>query len=348
MNRQFPALRGVAIILVVLNHTIAMGTNYPLQNGVPPVGQAAQIILDALSGIGLLAVPIFLFLSGCFFAYAARGDDIRANYKIVRVNLKPVLIPYLIWSILFYIELWLLHDGGFSLTGWVKNLIVGYPFNFIPLLVFYYLIAPLLIWLNKRIGWFLVLLIGLYQLFLINVIHPGTLGFQLPGWAGWLTPPVLARTMADWAIFFPLGLVYVLNAKSVMPLLQRLKWIFVVLTVVLYAVALLNQQAIIDFPIARFLFPVTFIFITPTIKRDSIPWVRQFEMFGKRAYGLYLMNLLVLDLILLTIQTVLPGLFSYQLILMPFLFVLALAIPMAIMRAVERLPKPGMFRLIFG
>jgi peptidoglycan/LPS O-acetylase OafA/YrhL len=348
MHRQFPALRGLAIVLVVLNHTIHMGTTYYQDMCLPPLNSWVQFSLDALMRLGIFAVPIFLFLSGCFFAYASGNKDIRSSYKIVWKNLPSVLFPYLVWSIIFYVEVYFLHDQPFTLIGWIKNLIVGYPFNFVPLLLFYYLISPLLIRVGRRLGWMLVVLIGLYQLFLIGITRPGVIGFQLPEWLDVLAPPVLANPLADWAIFFPMGLIYVMTSKTTLPVLQRWKWVFAVGTFVLYVLALLNSLSIISAPLARFIAPVTFMLVTPTINRKAIPWVRQLELAGKYAYGLYLMNLLVLDVTLFVIQQIAPALLNYLVLLLPALFGLTLALPIAIMRAVERFPRPFVYRYIFG
>ncbi|MCZ7551896.1 MAG: hypothetical protein M5U05_04810 [Anaerolineales bacterium] len=54
MNRVFPALRGIAILLVVLNHTIHMGTVYPKSLGLAATLAAApweRWILYSLSGL---------------------------------------------------------------------------------------------------------------------------------------------------------------------------------------------------------------------------------------------------------------------------------------------------------
>jgi hypothetical protein len=88
--------------------------------------------------------------------------------------------------------------------------------------------------------------------------------------------------------------------------------------------------------------------VTPTINRKAIPWVRQLELAGKYAYGLYLMNLLVLDVTLFVIQQIAPALLNYLVLLLPALFGLTLALPIAIMRAVERFPRPFVYRYIFG
>ena len=65
----------------------------------------------------------------------------------------------------------------------------------LALLVLYYLLAPLLVRLGRRWGWLVLAAIGLAQVFLINVLHPGALGFTLPSQAQALVPPVLGRTL---------------------------------------------------------------------------------------------------------------------------------------------------------
>ena len=335
MHRQFLAFRGIAIILVVLNHTIHMGNEYYHAAGFPALPAWASFGLTALSALGVFAVPIFLFLSGCFFAYATSNKDLKSSYKIVLKNLPNVVTPYLIWSIIFYIEIHFLHEQRFSLSGWAKNLIVGYPFNFVPLLIFFYILAPLLVKIGKRFGWLLIILIGLYQLFLIGVVRPEVLGLDFPAWLNILAPPVLYNPLADWAIYFPLGLVYVLNMKATLPLLQRGKWALLLSTIGFYILGVLNSASILHLPIARYIAPIPFMLITPIVSHRSIPNVRFLELFGRRAYGLYLMNLLVLDLTLFSIQKLVTPFLANLLILLPILFVITLMIPYGIMKGVE-------------
>ena len=287
-------------------------------------------------------------MSGAFFSYAASQDNLKTNYKIVWINVKHVAIPYLAWSLIFYLEIYLLHGKQYTLLEYVKYLIVGYPFNFVPLLIFYYVLSPLLIRAIRYLGWVVIGLIGVYQLILINIVFPGTLGFTMPNWMGILSPPVLSTTLAEWAIFFPLGLIYVRRLTSLTGFIQKTKWIWLGLTLVLYVIALLDVLEVIHQPLARFFAPVTFILLTSIFSRNAIPFVRQLEILGKKAYGLYLMNLILLDLILFTIDSLIPGALSYYLLLMPLMFVLALAIPLWIIDSFERLRRPALQRYIFG
>ena len=326
-----------------------MGTSYGIESGNPGYEGVMKVVMTLLSGLGIFAVPIFLFLSGCFFAYAANKDDLKRNYKIVRANLLHVLMPFFIWSIIFYLEIYLLHDQSFTIWGYIKNLLVGFPYHFVPLLAFFYLISPILIRLSKFIGgWTIVVLIGALQLFLLNIEFAGILGFEFPIWVNRLVPPVLSSSLAEWGIFFPLGLFYVKSSSTVLPVLQKARWFLVVLTAGLYLVATLDVLSVINVPLARFLCPMTFMLITPTVQRNSIPFVRSLEQIGKKAYGLYLMNLLVLDSILFAIQTFIPGLLGYYLLLLPVLFILTLEIPMLIMRAADKNMKPVFNRYVFG
>ena len=348
MNRQFPALRGLAIILVVLNHTTTLGTLYPHLWGYPPPAKWLNFIILTLNQLGVFAVPIFLFLSGCFFAYAVQNKKMKQSYKTVEAGLKNIIWPYLFWSIIFYIEILFLHDQKYTILEYVKNLIVGYPLNFVPLLVVYYLVSPLLVRICKRYALIVIGAIGLYQLFLIILLNPGVLGLTFPGWASFLRIPILSVTLSDWAIYFPLGIIYSIHMKSVTPYLRKFQLILIGLTGVFFGLTVLNFALIITFPFAKWIAPISFIALIPLIKRESIPIVRQLEKVGKRAYGLYLINLTVIDLTLYGIRALAPKLLGVPLILLPLIFIIALWAPLILMSVIERLPNHGVYRYVFG
>lgn len=348
MNRQFPALSGLAMLLIVLNHTIEMGTSAPVQAGYPAVEGPLRMLLSLLQGLGVFAVPTFLFISGTFVAYAARGEPPTLTGKFLKNSLSHILWPYLLWSLVFYLVVFWQFDEHYGPLGTVKNLLTGYPFHFVPLLVLYYVLAPLLVRVGRRWGWLVIAGIGLVQLFLINVLHPGALGFTLPSQAQALVPPVIGRTLADWAIYFPLGLVFGLNAKRWLPALQRLKWAAATGAVVFFVLGFLHFSKVITVPLASYLAPLSFVLFAPSIKRDWIPGARRLETVGKRSYGLYLTHLLVLDLTLWSIQVLAPGLFRFQLLLLPLLFAVALFVPLLAMDGLARSPRRTVYRYVFG
>jgi fucose 4-O-acetylase-like acetyltransferase len=348
MYRQFGALSGLAMVLIILNHAIEVGLNAPASFGYSSVTGWPRVLLTLLQALGVFAVPTFLLISGSFVAYAAQGRSTRLSPRFVWSSLQHIVWPYLIWSIIFYVAVFLLRDERYSAPGYMKNLLVGYPFHFIPLLVFFYVLSPVLIIVGRRRGVLLLLLIGLYQWLLMVVREPGLLGFALPAWMDVLAPPVLFNTMADWGIYFPLGVVFGLHGGSLRPHLLRLRWLFVTATVGLFVLGMLNAFEIANAPWARYLAPLAFAFLAPTIDRHKIPLVRQFEKIGKRAYGLYLTHLIILYTVVHLMGQLAPGLFRYPLLYFPLLFIIGLMVPLLLMNRAASGRARKTYRYFFG
>jgi peptidoglycan/LPS O-acetylase OafA/YrhL len=350
MNRSFGALHGLAIVIVVLYHSVVFSMEPPRYDYTAPTEGWIYYVQLSLQQLGIFAVPTFLFISGCFFSYAAqRYDSIGSMGKVVVNGLKHLLWPYVIWSVIFYLMLYLLWQESSTPLEYLKNLVVGFPYHFVPLIVFYYILSPLLIFIARRLfsGILLILAIAIYQLILISpVLFPGIFP---AAWINYLVPPVLRTTLTLWAIFFPLGLVYSLNASRIMPWLEKLKWILLAVAVLFYVVSILDILAILHFPLAQFISPIAFVLFTPTIQRNAIPQVRQLEKIGKRSYGLYLSHLVVINCILIIIELVVPWLFNYQLLLVAILFTTTLATSLGLMNGFAQLPKmrPA-YRYVFG
>lgn len=349
MNRQFAALNGLAIVIVVLFHAIHFGRLSIAGAGYQEAVGISRWVLLFFSEFGIFAVPTFLFTSGAFVAYAARRTPPNLPWKSVRAALERVLRPYVIWSFVFYIVIYFQRDEVYSVLGYVKNLIVGYPYNFVPLLIFYYLVSPILVRLAPRFGAIVLLGIALYQLLLIAIQAPGVVGVTLPETLNILVPPALGTTLALWAIFFPLGLVYSLNSQRFLPWLQKLKWPLLATTLLLFAASLFTSAGIIRLPIAGLVAPLTLALLLPLVKRKSIPKVRQLEKVSKRSYGLYLTHLIVLDLTVLFINAVLPELNAYPLLLVAILLAVGLSIPLLVMSGLARIhTRRPVYRYVFG
>ncbi len=348
MNRQFGALTGLAMFLIVLNHSISVGMDAIAKSGSRMLPASGLLILQILQAFGAFAVPIFFFISGSFVAYAARGDPPRISRKFLESSLRHILIPYLIWSILFYLLVYIQFNERYSLLGYTKNLLVGYPYHFIPLLAFYYLLSPLIVVLARRYAALLLAAIGIYQLFSINVLNPGYFGFAFPEWTHRLTLPILRTTLADWGIYFPLGLVYGMHARRLLPWLKKYSWIFILMTALLFLSGILNANKVLIFPLARLLCPLTFALILPVIPRDRIPWARSLEKIGQRSYGVYLTHLIVLDISLLLLRSYAPWMIALPLLLFPVLLSLGLLLPMLIMYVAVQGPTRRIYRYVFG
>lgn len=348
MSRQFTALQGLAILFVIINHSVGLGNTVPKEIGYSPPTGFVLLLLMIIGELGAFAVPIFLFTSGSFFTYALSNKDLKPSFKIIRSNILHVLWPYLFWSGFFYLVIALLEKEVYSITGYLKFLIVGYPFNFVPILIFFYLFSLFLVRYGQKWGLLMLGIIGLYQLFLLNVEFTGILGFTFPQWAVYLTPPVLRRTLGIWGIYFPLGVVYSLNRENMIPWLRKFKWFFIFVTVILYFLDVFDAAALIYVPIAHYLLPVTFILLTPLIRRESLPFVRLLENFGKKSYGLYLTNITFQYLIFFGIGYLVPQLLNYHGFLELFVFAFFSFTMLNLMYKLEKSPTKIIYRQVFG
>ncbi|MCP4357202.1 MAG: acyltransferase [Chloroflexi bacterium] len=343
MNRQYGAMAGLAIVLVVLNHAIVYGLE------LSPVTGALLVFLNILKAFGVYAVPTFLFISGAFVAYASRGKA-SLSPKFIWSSLRHILLPYLLWTFIAYLDLVFIRGGIFSVSGYIKNVMVGFPYHFVPLIIFYYVLSPLLVKIGRRYGGLLLLAIGFYQLFLLIILGTDMSSVEVPAdWTRFLALPVLRNTMKVWGIYFPMGFLFSLHNARLRPYLTRFRLVFIMVTAVLFIVSILRIFSSDITSWIHIILPLPFMFVLPVIQRTSIPKVRQFEKIGRRAYGLYLVHLIVLEILLFAISSFVPGLAQVPLIIYPLFFVCALVIPLFIMERIAHQPVTRrIYRYVFG
>jgi fucose 4-O-acetylase-like acetyltransferase len=339
MNRQYTALSGVAIFLIVVNHAIHFGLQ------VSPVNGHWLRGLIVLQAFGAFAVPAFLFVSGAFLCYAAR----ELSFRFVRTSMGRILWPYVIWSAIFYVIALLTRGEGHTAVGYVKNLLVGYPYHFVPLLLFWYAATPVLVRAARRHGAWLLAAVAAYQLLLLALRFPGVFlsSDVLPPWADRLAPPVLFRPLSDWAVYFPLGLVLSMHQTAIKPYLLRLRGLTVGAAGALFILGILNAFDATHTPWARFLAPVPLMFVLPIIDRSSIPLLRRFEFLGRRSYGVYLVHFALLNLLVLVVVRL--RLDRLPIVVFPTLLLSALGLALVLMDITARSSRAGRaYRYVFG
>jgi peptidoglycan/LPS O-acetylase OafA/YrhL len=202
--------------------------------------------------------------------------------------------------------------------------------------------------MGKRFGLLILLLIGLYQFVLLIVEYPGVLTFNFPDWLRYLAPPVLRTTLANWAIYFPLGLMFGLNPKFYTPSSKWLVWVIALITLLLYIFGLLDAFKVISAPIARFICPIPLMFVLFAWKRDSIPLVRPLERIGRRSYGIYLTHLIVLTLVMMIFELWVSWIFNFPAIFSLLLLIIGSLVPLFIMEFVASGPTKQVYRYLFG
>ena len=341
MNRQYAPLGGVAIALIVLNHAI----HYGLQ--VSPVAGSWLYLLIVLQALGAFAVPTFLFLSGAFVSYAAG----KLSLRLLRTSMARLLWPYVTWSTIFYVLIFMIGGQSYHFFGYIKNLLVGYPYNFVPLLAFWYVVAHPLASVARRRGRLVLGIAGTCQIALIAIRFPGLFGLTLPlpAWTRALTPPVLFTPLSVWAIYFPLGLVLSLQDARLRPRLHRWKWVAIATTLLLFLLGIVDAFKIALVPWARFAAPVPLMFVLPIIRRDSIPLLRRFEMIGRQSYGIYLSHFVIINLIVEVFTNRHLGAIRHPLVVFPSFFFIALTGPLLLMNVTARMRSfPEVYGYLFG
>jgi peptidoglycan/LPS O-acetylase OafA/YrhL len=306
------------------------------------------VLLEGLTALGLIAVPTFLFLSGGFLVYALQGKDLKRAYRTVAIGLFHMLVPYFLWSIGFYILIFALLDQRYTLLEYLKNLVVGYPYNFVPLVACFYLASPILVPLAARRPWFVLLAVSGYQLFTASVLRPDLLGFALPDWARYLTIPGLRLSIALWGVFFPMGVVFGQRPRAWARAVRGIWWLLAVGGVVTFSLAVVNEISGLGWPLAGILFPVLVISMMPLLRREMIPFAQPLEELGRRAYGLYLANLVLVNLVLVAVRWGVPWLYGELLLLIPVVLLCVLVAFRILVAAVHRLPFRAAPRVVFG
>lgn len=336
MNRQFAALRGTAILLVVIHHAIDLTNMAVVRAGYAPLSGVGAAIVTPFYELGIYAVPLFLFISGAFLAYAAKGEPPTVSWTVVCNALKRLLWPYLLWSVILYVEVFFHYGEVHPFTEYIKKLIIGSPFDFVPLLFFFYLVSPFMVrWARGRRGALLLLAAAVGQLVIMNIEAPGILGFRFPGWVP-DDVPLIGRTLAQYALYFPLGLVYSMNAKVVNPQLVRWQRPLLALILLLFGIHLLHAYDVIELPIMQYVAAAVGLLYAPLISRNSIPQVRRAELVGKRSYGLYLIHFPLIDFLLFILTSLAPATLQLPLLIMLLMFVLGTVIPLAAMEKLAR------------
>ena len=292
MTRRVFLLMGVAILAVVWSHAAGWGqiamflwTDRYRPVTVPnfdQLGTPSYYALLVIRQLTVWAVPAFLFISGFFVAYAARGSRSALSWKTVRVRIINLVVPYLIWSVMCFIGNAL--DGIiYTPLEYLERLVSGKadgPYFYVPLLCQFYLLAPLVVPIAKTKRWLLLLIVGFLQLGSLSLRYRVFFGVDIPGATvvtqGWL--------LFRWAFFFPFGIVCGLRAQQLNRWLARYKWSILAATIFLGLLAILEPEVIyrttgeerrfVPGTILTSLYSVAFILCFLAFDNVSIPFSR--------------------------------------------------------------------------
>lgn len=371
MFKRLLLLNGLAALGVVINHATGWGFTamfwwphryLPVDSpNFEQMGSLAYYSLLLVQQLIMFSVPTFLFVSGYFMAFATKRQASTVSWKIVGSRIWLLLIPYVLWSLLFF-------AGDFaqgavrSLPGYLELLITGGTspaYYFVPLLIQLYLLSPLLVPLAKRRPLFMLLVAGAIQLAVRTLVYLDTLGVSLGAAEGllgltqsWLFPSHL--------LWFTAGVVVGFHLDAFKTVLVRFKWGFLIVALIALPLGVVEWQWVLQrssetwLPIRETLldslYAAAFIMAFLGFGDLSLPFPEVLGELGSKSYGVYLVHSPVLEYGARGIYALAPWLLAYQFLFVPVLIILGVGVPLLFMAAVEwrRSPVRGSYRYIFG
>lgn len=370
MVRRLLYLNGLAILCVVIFHAggygfVALFDWAPKVLGVPapyagtPPGWNYWA-LRLIEQLVVFSIPAFLFVSGYFVAaMTGRGRD-ALPWAAVMTRVRKLLIPYLIWSAAAMLLVMIFSRRLFTLPEILVNLLTGRSnevLYFVPLLIQYYWLSPLLTrW--ARSNWKLLLLVtGLIQLAVQVIPMIYLWGFD----AGWirtlnmLVPKWLFLSRIFW---FTFGIIFGFQIDVFKAPIIRLRWLWLTLIAasiplgiwewqVYYRASgeawLAHRETLLDT-----LYALAVIFGFIAIVDWRLPAQRFMENLGKDSYGIYLVHMFFILYTGRIIYNFAPQLLSYPIGLTAFWSLVSLFGTIWMMRLVAASPARRFYSILFG
>jgi peptidoglycan/LPS O-acetylase OafA/YrhL len=369
MARRLLILNGLAILGVVINHSIAHGfvamfwwTDRYFPVSVPNFDQMGTVTYYTFRLVEqtiAFSVPAFLFVSGFYIAFVAGRGQSVGSWRLVVSRSANLFMPYLIWSTITVIGEILL-GRSYSLLSLLKLYAIGRaapPFYFIPLLIQLYFLSPIIIKTAQK-NWILLLIVSaIIQLSVQGLRYPLIIGLETPTLILFrdLTPNWLFVGKVFW---FSLGISVCLNLERFANWLYQSKRLllsslalFLILGMIEWEVLLnLSQQDWIPYYDTAFdsLFAIVFILSFLALDHVKIPLSRIFSELGVRSYGIYLTHSLILTYASKVIYNFAPWLLSTQLLYQGLLISLGIGLPIILMAIVKKSPARKYYPYQFG
>jgi surface polysaccharide O-acyltransferase-like enzyme len=359
MTRRLLLLNGLAILALPLHHAAAYGlqamvdwANRYMAVDVPyygEIGSPAYVILTATRLLMGFAVPAFLFVSGFYIAFLARGPQSKVTHASVLPRIKVLLIPFFVWTLIR-------HGMIRSVPTTVEDFLD--PYHFIPLLIQFYLLAPFIVPAAKR-NWKALLAVAAFvHLFGFAMRYLNLLGVAVPGQdlIVTLTPRWFFLTRPLW---FPMGVVVGLNVGEVRKRIEPLRHKLLA-AVLLFAVLTVLEYFLVDYltgpdwigpvfaGIGRFPLAISLIFCVLAYDSAAVPYSKEIMQIAPKSLGIYLGNIPAIYAAAFLMYHLTPWALGMQWIYQPLLILAGLGGPLLFMRLVETTPaRPG-YRLLFG
>lgn len=345
--------------MVVINHMASYGfqalffwTDRYLPVTVPNFDQRGSLtyyFLLLIHQLAEYAIPAFLFVSGYFIAFTARGSKGGVTADFVSSRIKKLLGPFLFWSVVVIILLRRFPPD-------FQQIMTMY--YFIPLIIQFYLLSPVIVPLARDRWKLLLVLAAILQLGIESLRLLSTLGVALPGlhlMIGltpiWFFPGKL--------LYFSIGVVAGFHYKEMGAWLSSVKWILLGVTVGLLALSIVEYETLTqlssrEFVVSEFsgmsrtLYAISFVLTYLAFDKVRYPFKSQLTDLGAQSLGIYFVNTPAIYVAAVLMYRLTPWILGYQLLYLPILFVFGLGAPLLLMKLAVQTPARRVYSYVFG
>lgn len=139
-------MRVIACFAVMIVHVSATGVTEYIHGSFP------HIVMTLLNRSLKFTTPIFIFLSGVTGFYGYRNKEFN-YFEFISKRLKNVLIPYLVWCVIYYFVYIKVGYYAFNIKFFVKSVLQGtmsYHLYFVIIITQLYLLGPIFYKLVKK------------------------------------------------------------------------------------------------------------------------------------------------------------------------------------------------------
>jgi fucose 4-O-acetylase-like acetyltransferase len=369
MNKRLLILSGIAILAVVANHASHIGfvamfwwTDRYWPVSVPNYDQMGSLFyygLVAQQKLALFSVPAFLFVSGAFIAYAARGAQSRLSWTMIWKRISNLLPPYLIWMAVYITTDIFIVKTPYTWQDLLSSLLTigGSPFFFVPLLIVFYAISPVIAPISKNHWKWLIFLALLLQLAAIGRAYLRLAEVQ--NIATQVMAFLLANQVAEFLFFYALGMTCGFKLSELKQGLFKFRWYLLIGTLIFAVLAVVEAEWIFQqfdntvwrsstLSLPTFLFSTCFIFCFLAFDHVEIPLSDFFYNLGVSTLAIYLIHKSILLVLPKLVYHLIPFVMAYQIVFQPLLIALAVGIPIALLQLTKRSPLSKYYRILFG
>jgi surface polysaccharide O-acyltransferase-like enzyme len=363
MARRLLLLNGLAALCLPIFHAVVYGfqamflwtdryrpvevTNYD------QLGSFTYYIMLSVRQLAGFSIPAFIFVSGFFIAFLASGQQSRLTREAIISRIKVLLIPFLIWTAFHFI---------FILNRRVPRSVteVLRPYYYIPLVIQFYLLSPLLVSLAKKHWKLLLLTAALLHLALQAIQFFSIVGITIPGQQFILrvTPTWFFPGRIFWFIF---GLVFSLQLSELKPWLQRFK------RPLLGAMILSGVLSVVEYDLvnravspgvwlgpeftgfAREFFSLFVLLTFAAFDKTRLPYNNRLNELGVKSLGIYLVNAPAIYVASSLMYHLTPWILGQPILYQGLLFLVGLGVPLLLMAVTFKWPVTRLgYRYLFG